>query len=136
MTPRFLVSRCPNCEPNGGLGNGGGGSPSATKTDSFIWIIPGGFGSGGNGGGGSPSAITIDSLSRITEGIGGKGGGGSPSALRPYCKDCADGNSVLEILPPKASRMLKVSTVENPTEMKTASILFMDKILLRSEGFP
>jgi len=97
----------------------------------------GGF---GNGGGGSPSATTLDSLSRITEdGIGaggGKGGGGSPSALRSYGKDWADGHRVLEILLPKASRMLEVSRIENPTEMKTVFILFIDKILLRSEGCP
>jgi hypothetical protein len=69
-------------------------------------------------------------------GLGGNGGTGSPSALKPLGTDCAEGNRVLEILLPKASRMLRLNRIETATEMKTVSILFMDKILLRSDGFP
>jgi len=81
--------------------------------------------------------MSMDSIVRITEGgIGvgrGNGGAGSPSALRPLGTDCADGNKLLEFLPPITCSKVKLNRIENPTEMKMVSILFMDKVLLRSE---
>jgi len=67
---------------------------------------------------------------------GGKGGAGSPSALRPLGMDWTDGNRLLEFLTPKASKMVKLNRIKNPTEMKPESILFMDNVLLRPEENP
>jgi len=50
--------------------------------------------------------------------------------------DWADGNRLIEFLTPKGSRMVRLNRIEIPTEMKAVSILFMDKVLLRSEGYP